>query len=143
MIHVDRVWVVAIAAALLLTACRADFEGLQTVSVEELAGWQGARNDFAVYDANSADTRERFGVIPGATLLTSYRDYVPAVELGADLARTRVFYCHSARCGAAADAARKAIASGYRDIWVLEPGITGWADAGLPVVTPTGEERTS
>lgn len=143
MIHADRVQAVAIIAALLLTGCRADFDGLQTVSVEDLAGWQGARTDFAVYDANSADTRERYGVIPGATLLTSYRDYAPAVELGADLDQTRVFYCHSARCGAAADAARKAIASGYRDVWVLEPGITGWADAGLPVVTPAGEERTS
>ena len=143
MIHGNRALGVTIAAVLLLTACRADLGGLQTLSVEELAAWQGARSDFAVYDANAADTRERFGVIPGATLLTSYRDYAPAAELGADLERTRVFYCHSARCGAAADAARKALASGYRDVWVLEPGITGWADAGLPVVTPTGEERTS
>ena len=36
-------------------------------------------------------------------------------------------------CGAAGDAARKAIAAGYRDVWVLAPGIKGWAAAGQPV----------
>lgn len=132
-----------LAGALLLLGCRADFDGLQTLEVAELAAWQEARGDVAVFDANSGDTRERYGVIPGAVLLSSYRDYEPAAELGADRSRSAVFYCHSVRCGAAADAARRAIDSGYRDVWVLESGITGWADAGQPVVAPRAAEETS
>ena len=44
---------------------------------------------------------------------------------------------------AAADAARRALAAGYRDVWVLEPGITGWADAGQPVAAIEPQERAS
>jgi rhodanese-related sulfurtransferase len=135
--------IAVLAAAFLLAGCRADFDGLQTLDVEELAAWREARTDYAVFDANSSKTRERFGVIPGAVLLSSYLDYKPAAELGADRSRTAVFYCHSVRCGAAADAARRALDSGYRDVWVLEPGITGWADAGQPVDPPATREETS
>ena len=76
-------------------------------------------------------------------LLAGCRDYSPAEELGSDLDRTTVFYCHSARCGAAADAARRAIAAGYRNVWVLEAGITGWADAGQPLAPGSREEAAS
>jgi rhodanese-related sulfurtransferase len=132
-----------LGAALLIAACRADFEGLQTLSVEELSAWRGERGDFAVFDANTDDTRARYGVIPGAVLLSSYRDYAPDAELGSDRDRAAVFYCHSVRCGAAADAARRAVAAGYRDVWVLEDGITGWADAGAPIAAHTATEETS
>lgn len=141
--RIRRALAIALGAALLLSACRADFSGLQTLTVNELASWSGSRRDFAVYDANNSETRERHGVIPGAVLLTSYRDYEPVAELGADRDRTAVFYCHGVRCGAAADAARRAIASGYRDVWVLESGITGWADAGRPVAAPLAGKGTS
>ena len=125
----------ALATALLLFGCRADLTGLQTLDVDTLAAWSGAGRDFTLFDANNDDTRRRLGVIPGAKLLSSYRDYDPEIELGGDLDRSAVFYCHSARCGAAADAARRALAAGYRDVWVLESGISGWAEAGRPVAS--------
>ena len=87
-------------------------------------------------DANTEETRGKFGIIPGARLLSSYRDYEPAVELPADKAQQLVFYCHSAMCGAAADAARKAVAEGWHNVWVMPDGIRGWTEAGLPVVRP-------
>jgi rhodanese-related sulfurtransferase len=123
-------------AALLLLGCRADLGGLQVLDVEGLASWQAAGADFTLCDANNDDTRERYGVIPGAVLLSSYRDYDPAAELPADPAAPLVFYCHSERCGAAADAARRALAAGHRDVWVLAPGIVGWADSGRAVERP-------
>ena len=46
-----------------------------------------------VYDANHASTRERFGVIEGAHLLTSYDNYNVAKELPADKNTKIVFYC--------------------------------------------------
>ncbi len=130
-------------ALVALAGCRADLSGLQVVDVEDLAAWRGTRGDFAVCDANSPDTRDQYGVIPGAILLSNYRDYDPAAELPADKAGTVVFYCHSEMCGAAADAARKAITSGYRDVWVLAPGIQGWAEAGQPIERAGGAENAS
>lgn len=126
----------ALAAAALLGACRADLAGLQVVGVAEIASWRGERSDFSLCDANSDDTRSRYGVIPGAILLSNYRDYDPGSELPSDPSATLVFYCHSERCGAAADAARRAIAAGHRDVWVMAPGIKGWAEAGHPVERP-------
>jgi rhodanese-related sulfurtransferase len=127
-----------IATVLLLAlagpaGCRADLTGLRAASVDELASWRARRTDLTLCDVNNADTRRRHGVIPGAVLLSNYRDYDPESELPGDRDATLVFYCHSAYCGAAAEAARKALAAGYRDVWVLAPGITGWAEAGQPV----------
>ena len=82
---------------------------------------------------NSEETREKNGTLPGAVLLSSYRDYVVARELPADRDRALVFYCHSPMCGAAAEAARKAVTAGYRQVWVMPEGIRGWARAGQPV----------
>ena len=89
-------------------------------------------------DANSDETRGKLGVIPGAVLLSSYRDYDAAVELPGDKSTQLVFYCHSEMCSAAGDAARKAIAAGHRDVWVMPPGIKGWVAAELPVQAHTG-----
>jgi len=118
---------------LVLPGCRADFSGLETLDVAELIGLRGAQPDLVLCDANSDETRRRMGVIPGALLLSSYRDYDPHAELPGDASRKLVFYCHSEMCGAAADAARKAIAAGYPDVSVLESGIRGWVAAGQPV----------
>ena len=63
-------------------------------------------------DANTAETRVRYGVIPGAILLSHYRDYDVSSELPANRAAKLVFYCHSPMCGAAGDAARAAVAAG-------------------------------
>lgn len=121
--------------AALLLACRADLSGLETLGVSELVALRAARSGLVVCDANNAETRRKLGVIPGAVLLSDYRQYAPD-ELPDDRARTIVFYCHSAMCGAAAEAARVALAAGYRDVRVLEPGIRGWLAAGQPVDQP-------
>jgi rhodanese-related sulfurtransferase len=123
----------ALAALAALAGCRPDLTGLVVVGVDEVASWQTSRGDFTLLDANNDDTRARFGVIPGALLLSSYRDYDAAAELPGDKGRTLVFYCHSEMCGAAADAARKALGAGHRDVWVMSAGIAGWRDAGRPV----------
>lgn len=128
-------------AATGLLACRADLSDLQTVSVEDVAEWRAGNAVMAVCDANSDDTRKRYGVVPDAVLLTNYRDYDVATELPADRSGRLVFYCHSEMCGAAGDAARKAVKAGYRDVWVMAPGIQGWAEAGQPIDHPERVER--
>jgi len=122
---------------LLILSCKADTSGLETLAVPDLVALHAENSDFVLCDANSPKTRGRFGVIPGALLLSSYRDYVAAVELPSDKARKLVFYCHSEWCSAAADAARKAIAAGHRDVVVLSAGVKGWIEAGEPVDKPS------
>jgi len=46
-----------------------------------------------IFDANHPSTRERFGVIPGAHLLSTYDNYDVAKELPADKNTKLVFYC--------------------------------------------------
>ena len=128
-----RIATLVLIACFTLAGCEADLSGLQVMEVDELAAWKARRADLTICDANNEKTRQRFGVIPGAVLLSNYRDYDPGTELPGDRDATVVFYCHSEMCGAAGDAARKAVAAGHRDVRVLAPGIKGWADAGQPV----------
>ena len=114
----------------------ADTTGLQTIEVERVSSLLDSGATLTVIDANSADTRAKHGVIPGAVLLTSYRDYDVAGELPADTSRRLVFYCYNALCGAAAEAARKAVGAGYTDVAVMPAGIKGWLGEGRPVSTP-------
>ncbi len=129
-----------LAATLALAACRPDLTGLQILDIEQLVAWRSASQDFALYDANNDDTRRKRGVIPGAVLLSSYRDYDPAAELPADAARRLVFYCYSPMCSAASDAARRAQEAGHADVWVMEAGIQGWLEAGHAVDRAAGTE---
>lgn len=101
---------------------------LPTVSVDELAALIAGGRGAAV-DANTATTRERQGVIPGATILSHFERYDLA-ELPADKARPLVFYCANEHCGASHAAAEKARLAGWSDVRVLPAGIAGWRNAG-------------
>lgn len=132
----------ALLAALALgLGCRADTTGLETLSVAEVAARLAAEPAPIPVDANSDETRLKHGLLPGALLLSSYRDYDAAAELPADPEQGLVFYCHSPMCGAAAAAARRALAAGHRRVWVMPEGIRGWGEAGQPVARP-GEIRS-
>lgn len=132
--------IASVLALLLVLGCKADTSGLSTLSVEELLGFLAQEPELVLCDANSAETRSRLGIIPGARLLSDYRKYAVA-ELPSELNRSIVFYCHSAFCGAAADAARRAIVDGHRDVHVLSAGIQGWIDAGRPVEAPPSDAK--
>ncbi len=127
-------------ALLLAIGCKANTSGLSTLSVEELLGFLAQDPALVLCDANSAETRNRLGIIPGARLLSDYRDYAVA-ELPSELNRPVVFYCHSEWCGAAATAARRAVAEGHRDVHVLTAGIRGWIDAGRPIENAPSDDR--
>jgi rhodanese-related sulfurtransferase len=84
-----------------------------------------------VFDANDADTRKEYGVVPGAILLASHKDY-PLSVLPAAKADKLVFYCGGTQCRASDAAAVRAASAGYSDVSVMRAGIRGWKDAGLP-----------
>ena len=82
----------------------------------------------SVFDANDADTRKEYGVVPGAVLLSG-KDY-PLSTLPASKADKLVFYCGGTQCRASDQAAKRAAGAGYSDVSVMRAGIRGWKDAG-------------
>jgi rhodanese-related sulfurtransferase len=89
----------------------------------------------AILDANSAETRQEYGVIPGAILLSSH-DTFAVTELPQNKSTKLVFYCGSLSCTASHVAAARASSAGYADVTVLPDGIRGWKKAGQPTEQP-------
>ncbi len=87
-----------------------------------------------VFDANTASTRTKYGVIPGAVLLSSAVEYA-LDQLPRDKHRPLVFYCANPHCTASETAAERAVAGGYTQVAVLPDGIMGWRQAGRPTTT--------
>jgi rhodanese-related sulfurtransferase len=83
-------------------------------------------------DANNLDTRREYGVVPGAILLSSSRDYAFS-ELPKEKSSKLVFYCGGIKCRASDAAAARAAKAGYSDVSVMREGIRGWKGAGQPV----------
>jgi hypothetical protein len=87
-------------AALLATsflACAAkpavhDAEAFKIIHSADLAALQKSEPRLAVYDANGADFRVAHGVIPGAHMLSHFKNY-DAKELPEAKDAPLVFYC--------------------------------------------------
>jgi rhodanese-related sulfurtransferase len=102
---------------------------LKELSVQELVALRAA-GGVKVFDANSAETRARYGIIPGAAMLSSATRFDPSKELPRDKGAKLVFYCASTRCTASTFAAQRALEAGYSDVSVMPAGIVGWKEAG-------------
>ncbi len=85
-------------------------------------------------DANGAETRSKYGIVPGAVLLSG-ADFKTA-ELPEDKSSKLVFYCGGKMCTAAPKAAKLAKEAGYDDVSVMRAGIRGYVDAGKKVDKP-------
>jgi rhodanese-related sulfurtransferase len=107
---------------------------IREVGVAEVATFVRDKSA-TIVDANGTDTRKEFGVIPGAVLLTSSKDY-PVDVLPSAKASKLVFYCGGVMCRASDKAASRAAAAGYTDVSVLRDGIKGWKNAGQPTEMP-------
>ena len=84
-----------------------------------------------IYDANNAETRTKYGAIPGAVMLSSSKDYDLSL-LPKDKKASLVFYCANEKCMASHKAAERAVKAGYTQVTVLSDGIMGWQNAGHP-----------
>ena len=87
-----------------------------------------------VVDANGLETRQKYGVIPGALLLSDHRNYA-LTELPSDKSQALVFYCGGTQCRASDAAASRALSAGYASVSVMREGIKGWVGAGQPVTS--------
>jgi len=115
-------------------AAEAKEVSVKQASIDEVAKFVKERSA-TVVDANGAETRQEYGVIPGAVLLSSHRDYSIS-ELPASKSNKLVFYCGGTMCRASDKAASRAVAAGYTDVSVLRDGIKGWKSAGQPTDMP-------
>ncbi|MEM9457222.1 MAG: rhodanese-like domain-containing protein [Myxococcota bacterium] len=104
---------------------------VEPIGVEQLARSIENGDPLSILDANSPRTREQIGIIPGATLLTHYRDCIDELPTSRD--QPLVFYCYDRRCTASKYAAQVAVSAGYRRVHVLPEGVLGWRDAGQPL----------
>jgi hypothetical protein len=69
-------------------------EKFRLIEVPELEAMQkDARAPVTVLDANDVEFRQKNGVIPGAKLLSSFKDYDLKKELPANHDAPLVFYC--------------------------------------------------
>lgn len=129
-------FVAAISSAGTAAACEKHRHAKQVkpVSPDELARWRES-GDVVVVDVNNAATRGKMGVIPGAMLVRDYARFDPKVTLGTDKTIKVVFYCMR-RCGSAWVAAERAVAAGFRHVYVLSGGISDWIAAGQPTSKP-------
>jgi rhodanese-related sulfurtransferase len=109
---------------------------VKTVTIAQVAEAQKAKKA-TVLDANNPEFRQKNGVIPGATLLTSFNKYDPAKELPAAKDAALVFYCANTHCKASHAAAARALEAGYTDVSVLPEGLLGWKKAGQPTASAT------
>jgi rhodanese-related sulfurtransferase len=85
-----------------------------------------------IVDANNKETRTKYGVIPGAMLLSSSSKFDVSKELPADKSSKLVFYCANEKCQASHQAAKKAAKAGFTDVAVMTDGIMGWKSSGQP-----------
>lgn len=117
-------------------ACDGQEHAAKQMSVKDTAALATAKKATMV-DANDSKTRTKYGVAPGAILLTSSSKYDPSKELPADKSGKLVFYCANTMCTASHHAAERAEAAGYTDVAVMGDGIQGWVKDGQPVSQPS------
>ena len=105
-----------------------DLKLIHVNDLEQMLKTQKA-NTF-VFDANTDKTREKDGLIPGATPLKGIGDYDTASVLPKDKKANVVFYCANTMCMASHEAAKHARAAGYTNVAVMSDGIEGWKKSG-------------
>jgi rhodanese-related sulfurtransferase len=121
--------VAAVMAALALAGLPACSRQPVALAIDEVARIVGQPGVY-LYDANP---REMYDAkhLPGARWIEW--DRVSAADLPADRNATLVFYCALEQCSASQTSAARAIALGYRRVFVMPAGILGWKKAGHSV----------
>ena len=109
--------------------------GLNVISPGKLQQWM-QQQPVSILDVNSRQSWLTARVLGARPLDPMGYD---ESDLPADRASTLEFYCSNFTCRKAPNAARRAKDMGYRDVYVMSAGISGWVGASLP--TESGEKR--
>lgn len=99
---------------------------IKTLQVDEVDKLLTASPRPFVYDANPIEIY-RDGHVPGAKWVDFSR--VTADALPADKSAMLIFYCYNEMCGASPAAAKAAVSLGWRNVYLMSGGISGWKKA--------------
>ena len=107
--------------------------GATTVNADEVIELILGRPGLVVIDARQAADYAQ-GHIEGAINLRNDRvDADSLAQLAADPDTPLLIYCNGVRCGRAADAVKRALAAGYRQLYYYALGMAEWQERGLPL----------
>jgi len=100
---------------------------LRKVSPQDLHAWL-ENKDFLLINVHTPNA----GEIPGTDTHIAYNQVDQIVAyIGSDLNRKAVIYCLTNHMALIAGPA--IVAKGYRNIWYLDGGMSGWQQAGYPL----------
>lgn len=102
------------------------------VTVTEVKAMIDRKEPVFIFDANTKQTYIA-GHVPGARWVQF--NAVNAKVLPGSKSAKLVFYCYNPMCSASPMAAKTAIDLGYKNVWLMPDGITGWRKSGMPVVS--------
>lgn len=115
----------------------------KVVTTEELKKWVDEKKPLTIISALPPEEDASFGLIPGAVngmIPKTEKELTPADKerivkaAGADKSRTLVVYCGFVACRRSHIGATVLAESGYTDVFRYPAGITGWKEAGFPLV---------
>lgn len=101
------------------------------LAVADVKGLIDRKETLYVFDANEHESYVA-GHIPGAQWVQF--NAVTAAKLPKSKDAKLLFYCYNPQCGASPLAAKTALGLGYRNVWLMPEGITGWRSAHMPIV---------
>ncbi|MEH6470224.1 MAG: rhodanese-like domain-containing protein [Halopseudomonas sp.] len=108
-------------------------DGASTVSAEQLLDLVEEHENIVIIDARGEADYDK-GHIPDVVRIKNTD--VSADNLAANIASKDTpvcFYCNGETCGRSADAATKAKAAGYTNIFWFRGGIAEWKEKGFPL----------
>jgi rhodanese-related sulfurtransferase len=116
--------------------CADDY--FQTIPMPEVARIMN-KPGVVLLDVNVPEIWEKHH-IPGAVHIDSadLAKYLPK-----DRSATLIFYCASPLCSASGAAANESVLLGYRKVYVMPEGISGWVRMGFPVVAQASGKHES
>ena len=108
--------------------------GAVIVSAEEVAELILSRGDLVIVDSRKKSEYSKGHVEGAVSLLNTSMQPASLQALCPDKATPIVFYCNGVRCLRSADAIRKAMSWGYRNVFWFRGGWKEWTDKRLPVI---------
>ncbi len=100
-------------------------EAFGRLTIEEVDAMIAKKDGF-IFDNNSKESFAK-GHVPTAKWVEF--DEVKTTDLPADKAAKLVFYCGGEKCHACHKAAQMALELGYKNVYIMPAGISGWEKA--------------
>lgn len=108
--------------------------GAVIVSAEEVAELILARGDLVIVDSRKKSEYSKGHIEGAVSLLNTSMQPAALQALCRDKTTPILFYCNGVRCLRSADAIRKALGWGYRNVFWFRGGWKEWTDKRLPVI---------